>query len=137
MDADAEKDQEADKETAKTKKTRKPHKVKFHRTLSCRLTKDELLESGKTLANAHERINRKEEELKSVKSQIQSEIDLEEAKIGRHSAMLQTGIEYREVQCERTIDYVSGMVTEIRLDSLEQLDHRKIAGSEMQMDLAQ
>jgi hypothetical protein len=85
------------------KKTRKPKNETL--TLECQLTDKEKLGYSKELGEALSKKNRAEDSLKSFQTQAKSDIAGLEAKINSLADKINTGREYRSVECEVIMDF--------------------------------
>lgn len=80
-------------------------KMKEEIQLECMLTNEEKLNYSKELAEAVSARTRAEENLKSVQTQIKAEITACDGKINGLANKIETGKEYRFVECEILYDF--------------------------------
>lgn len=116
-------------------KTERISRKKFDSLQKVALTDKELLEHGGKLAELHQELATIENELETLKSQFKSKIAAVETNIGREVCLVRDRFEYRNVTCERVIDYVIELVTETRLDTGEIINKRDLTESERQMEI--
>ena len=99
-------------------------------------TRMELVERAQELARSLQEIQRLEDNLASVKKNIQSQVAEQEAKRNRLSNCVAAGYEMRDVPCEvRFNDPESKKKTVVRLDSLEIVQVLPMDGYECQEEL--
>lgn len=122
----------------KKKEEEKPERIsrkKFDSLQKVSLTDKELLEHGTKLAELHQELATIENELDTIKSQFKSKIAAVETNIGREVCLVRDRFEYRNVTCERVIDYAAELVTETRLDTGEIINKRDLTEGERQMEI--
>jgi len=90
---------------------------------------------GAQLAQCFSDCTDAEARLKSVATQIKSEIARIEGEMGSLSEKIRTGYEHRNVKCEKLFDYRLGSVTYTRLDSGEIYRERAMDEQERQQNL--
>lgn len=103
--------------------------------LECVLTDKEKLAYSKELSEAVSKKTRAEESLKSFQTQMRAEITGNEAKINLLAEKLNTGKEYREIDCEINYDFEKKEKTWVRLDTGEIVKTRAIPEEEMQEEM--
>jgi transposase len=108
---------------------------KSTRSLRCELTKEELLECGKELADAKQQIDILDGELQQVKEQYKSRRTALEGKLNYAAQVIATGHEIRKVDCLTTHNYDNGRVTIVRLDTDELIEDRAMNEDERQRKL--
>lgn len=106
--------------------------TKVELELECHLTDAEKLAAGKELGDALEDMRRIEERLASFKAQVKAEASQKQAEIGILSQMLNTGRQYRSVDCEIRYDWAASSKTWIRLDTGEIVKVQGISDHERQ-----
>ena len=108
----------------------------FETLLRCKLTNNELITRGAEMADASAEVATLEDQLSSVKKEYQAKIDGRQARINELSGTIRAKSETRVVKCEREFTYGSGLVTEIRNDTMEVINTREIRDDERQQELA-
>jgi len=103
------------------------------RSLPVMLSRDETLDYGKKLADAHQAMTELELEEVSFKQQIKSRMAIIESEIGAKSCALRQGYEHRKVKCEITMDYDHGIIRITRTDTGKEVESRKMTDSERQL----
>jgi hypothetical protein len=109
--------------------------VPFETSLKCELTEAELLTKGASMADAQEQLANFENEAKTVAGQFKAKIDEQKARLAALASTVRSKAEYRPVKCERTLNYTTGMATEIRLDTCASIGTRELTESEKQLQL--
>jgi dTDP-4-dehydrorhamnose reductase len=104
--------------------------------LECVLNDLERLAYAKQLAEFISRRQRAEDGLKSFQSQVKGEISGHEAQINLLSEKLNTGREYRAVECEIIYDWDNKLKKWRRLDTKEIAKEDIIPERELQEELA-
>jgi hypothetical protein len=104
-------------------------------TLPVKLTDLEYKEFGIKMGQANQDISKAEDELAAVKSQYKSRIDAAVAERNRISSIINSGVEYRKVDCRITKDFRAGTITIIRMDSHEVVRTRTMGIEERQRAL--
>ena len=108
---------------------------KTTRTLECKLTKEELADCSKLLAEGIRRKKQIEDELAAFKAQKKSELTAIAADISIQSGKINSEKEYRSVDCEARTDYSLSRFTITRKDTGEEIENRPLDASEKQMEL--
>ena len=103
--------------------------------LKCVLTNAEFLSRAKEMSQANSEIIRLEAELKSVKSQFNSQIDKHTATRDDMSRRVSEGCEWRDVECREYWDYDRHEVYAVREDTFETVSRRTMTTAEMQRGL--
>ena len=88
-------------------------------TCECVLTDDEKLKYSKELSESISKKQRADDSLKSFSTQIKSEIASCEAKIDALADKLNSGREYRAIECSVKYDFDKKEKTWVRLDTGE------------------
>jgi hypothetical protein len=104
-------------------------------TLDVSLTPDEIREYGKQLARHQMVAQRLEDQKKAAADQFKAQISTEESEIGRLARIVDTGVEYRDVEVNDVPDYEAGMVRIVRLDTGEAFRSRPMLDEERQQEL--
>ena len=104
--------------------------------LECILTDQEKLDYSKELAENISKKARSEESLKSFQTQMKAEIASCDAKINLMAEKLNTGKEYRMVDCKIEYRFKTNTKIWTRLDTMETLKECAIPAEEMQEELA-
>lgn len=128
----------------KTNKIKMKQKIKLEirkskRQLKCQFTSDELLSIGKTLAEKTARVAQLEADKKQAVKQFDAQISECEAQISLASGHIQSGYEYRLVDCEETLGSPDGNKKTVkRLDTNETVGVETLTSEENQrvMDFA-
>lgn len=84
-----------------------------------KLTPEEIVEHGDSLAKANIDIEQVEKELANVKKQYASKTAALEASISSHSMFITTKEEWRDVECQWQFDFKKGIKDLVRLDTGE------------------
>lgn len=103
--------------------------------LECTLTDQEKLAYSKTLSENVSKKARSEESLKSFQTQIKAEITSCEAQINLLAEKLNTGKEYRMVECEIRYDFKMKEKKWIRTDTGEVAKQEVISEEELQEEM--
>lgn len=124
------------KKTAKTEKPPREKKVQdFVSRLPVKLTEKELLERGQRLAKCQADLaehNARADEIKKELRSAEAKIEAERAYL---SGVIRERAEFRDVACERWVDYVGGEIREVRCDSGEVINSRPLQPHERQVSL--
>ena len=100
------------------------------RHLKCILTEQELKKAGVDMAQAYLDLESEEDGLKSAQAQFKARIAGHEATIGLCANKIQTGHEFRQVECE-TRESGKNIET-VRIDTGEIVETRPMTKDEMQ-----
>lgn len=103
--------------------------------LEVELTPEELRECSNLMADAWRQKSRSEENLKSVSTQIKSEITAAEAKINKYAEMVNSRKEFRDVECRIEWDFTAKVKTYIRVDTNAIVKVVPISESELQEEI--
>jgi len=101
--------------------------------LSCLLTDKELIAKSRELAKANEDLADVEAKKKDVMADFTAQQKKHEANISVLSRIVSGGKEYRNVKCEWTFDYISGIKTLMRLDTHDIIKREEITQKERQV----
>ncbi|HZV47855.1 MAG TPA: hypothetical protein VFG06_11000 [Thermodesulfovibrionales bacterium] len=101
-------------------------------TLPCILTREELEERARKLAAANQATGELEKDKKQVGDQFKARQSALESSILMLSGQITTGKEYRPTECEWEFDWTEGVKSLRRTDTMEEIEHKKIAESERQ-----
>ena len=110
--------------------------VPFETSLKCELTESELLTKGASMADAQEQLANFENEAKTVAGQFKAKIDEQKARLASLASTVRSKAEYRAVKRRRNMFYDTGMVQEVRLDTMEIITTREMTENEKQLQLA-
>ena len=121
----------------KKKVVRKVEVEKLEKSLKVNLSDKELLAYGIELADAQDKTDRLNDELTEVKSRFKSEIDETESKINNITSKIRSKYEYRNVECEKTLDFKKGIVIIRRMDTVEDIEVRDMLDCERQAEIAE
>lgn len=101
-------------------------------SLPCELTNDEKMIYGQTNAREVELAMRVEDEKKEAMAVFKSRIEGHHNEVKRLSHIVSSGIEYRKVECEKTLNFATGKTTITRLDTKETVQVRDMTPEEQQ-----
>jgi len=105
------------------------------KSLSCKLSQEELLEAGSKLASTIQDIAAEEDKQQSIKSEMKAKLAELEAKRTQLAIRVQRKEEFRMVEVEREFDFEAGMYRETRSDTGEVILEREITEEERQEKL--
>ena len=108
----------------------------FETVLRCKLSDEELIARGAEMAEASAEIATLEDQLASIKKEYQAKIDSRQARVNELSGTIRAKSESRMVKCQRLFNYTTGLVTETRMDILEDINSREMRNDERQMEMA-
>ena len=111
------------------------HRKEIRKMLEVEYTPAEMSEMGLELARKTAELRTKEDNKKSVTSQLKSEIDNLTAGTNDLSNKINTGSEYRNVKCELEYDYEKGTKRIIRLDTAVVVYEGPIPDEERQIEM--
>ncbi len=118
------------------KKPSAPRKKKLKLNLKCVLTQDEKLAIGQTMAESLNEIGSLENDAKTMASDFKAKIASREATLNSDKNKLQSGYEYREIDCELEYDQpMAGKKTLVRLDSNTTVEITNMTDEEKQQSL--
>jgi len=103
--------------------------------LECILTDDELIERSRSLAKANQDLADVEARKKDVMADFTAQQKKHEANIGVLSRKVSTGKEYRDVECEWSINFTSGFKALIRKDTREIIKTEPVTSKDRQESL--
>ena len=109
--------------------------ITITQNLKCILTPAETLARAKEMSRANSEIIRLEADLKSVKSQYNSQIDKHTATRDDMSRRVSEGCEGRDVECTEYWDYDRHEVYVVRRDTFETVSSRTMSNVERQRGL--
>ena len=115
--------------------TEKIHEERCFEYLKYLFSENEKNEMGGKLAQCFSDYTEKEGSLKSVTTQIKSDIAKVEAEMGNLAEKIRSGYEHRRTECKKVLDYKLGTVEIIRLDTGETIKGRPMTSDEVQMKL--
>ncbi len=106
-------------------------------TLPCALTDTEKMEFGRNQARAHKELLSVELQKQQAAKDFGGQIKAIQREIGDLANIVDTGVEWREVECSRHMDYYLGRVKITRTDTGEVIENRPMTHKEAQrrMDL--
>ncbi len=102
-----------------TKKKDKISTSKEFHNLKVDLTGEELLQAGEELANAIDEVNKLEDEKKAMNDELKARVAVHEATIAVKQRLIRNKDEYRNVECELTLNYTTQKAQLVRLDTVE------------------
>ncbi len=103
--------------------------------LSCKLSREEVHTSGKSLAEAIQRKAMCEARLDEVKAQVKGEITQAEGDIAKFQALVSTEREYRMVSVDICFDFARGVKETIRTDTGEIVKTEALTDEDRQREL--
>lgn len=108
---------------------------KCKRNLHMPLTQDEFRDRSTELAKALSTKAGLERKMASVRSSIKAEIDVADGTISKLHQIVSENAEWRDVQCEKHLDYDRRKVWFVNVETGEKFDERTMRLDEMQIDL--
>lgn len=109
-------------------------KQKYVEYLKCDLTDAEIADAARELARANNRKGSIESQKKEVDAQLKAEIAAQESVISRLSALIESGHEYRNIDCRVELDTPEpGRKTVVRLDTGEIVNVKPMTDADRQM----
>ena len=103
--------------------------------LAVRLTDAEVLEFSRRAAQAYQKLVQANLEKKMAMSDYKAQVEEIQVNISYLQGIVASGIEYREVQCEKVMHTHLGEVTITRLDTGHLIETRPMTPKERQMSL--
>lgn len=120
----------------KNKKSEKLEIKKVKRTLQCKFTRDEILLLGRELAEKTSLSKQIEADKKQVVKQFDARLAEVDAQISQISNNIQTGYEYRSVDCTETLgEPEESKKTVRRVDLGEVVEVREMTSEEKQRSI--
>ncbi len=113
----------------------KIHEERCFEYLKYQFSEEEKTVMGGKLAQCFSDYTEKEGSLKSVTTQIKSDIAKVEAEMGSLAEKIRSGYEHRRTECKKILDYKLGTVEIVRLDTGETIQERPVNGDEAAMKL--
>jgi hypothetical protein len=110
-------------------------KRRYPENLPVKLTDTELLSVGRDQAAALSRRGKFEAELNTYKSQVKADMGREDEMIKKCTGMIESGLEWRDVECVEQHDYTRNVVSILRLDTGEVVRERVMSEGERQMEI--
>jgi hypothetical protein len=98
-------------------------------------SEDEIKKLGNDLAQTYSQKLDAEGRLKSVSTQIKSEIAKLDMGMASDSERIRSGYEYRYIECEKEEDFTNGRITITRTDTGEMVTDRAMTSEERQKNL--
>ena len=109
---------------------------KLNRNLRVTLTREELLETGKSLADATAALAAIEDDKKRVTSDFKAKADAKQAEISVASQAISTGYWIKEVECTAHMDMPKkGQKTIVRDDTGEHVGVEPMSRDDMQVEM--
>lgn len=105
------------------------------RTLPAKLTKDELLQKSREIAEKVRELDEVEADKKDHAASFKLKIESIEGEIHRVARILRDGAEDREVEVQERRNDVSRTMETVRVDTGEIVEWRPLTGSELQKPL--
>ena len=102
------------------------------RQLKCDLTNIEMLVYGQRMAEWQQAVAELEKALLEYLAENKSKASEAECALSRYAAAVRRKYEYRRVACEVAHNYVTEMVTAMRLDTGEEIESRPMTDDELQ-----
>lgn len=132
----ATKEKKAENKSAEKKeKATNIERRKIRKWLRCELTDDEKRFAAADLVNRMEEKRRKENELDAVKKQFNGEISKLDADVEAKKNLVRDGYEMRNVDCEEERDYDIEILRVTRMDTLKEIENRRLHNDELQRTL--
>ncbi len=109
-------------------------KQQYVEYLRCELTDTEIADTARDLARANSRKASIDQQKKEADAQLKAEIQAQESIIARLSALINSGHEYRNIECRVELDTpTSGRKTIVRLDTGEIVSEKPMTDADRQM----
>ena len=118
--------------------TQEPEKITtktYTQPMKVALTQAEILEQAEQMARAQQEGGQAEADLSSIKKQYAAKIEDAAAAINRAAGLIRDKFWFRAVKCERHLNYTTGRVVELRLDTMEVVCERSMTEDERQMEI--
>ena len=93
--------------------------IKLQMLLKCGLSDEEVMAAGDRMAQGLEDIERLEDRKKAVMDDIKARISGAAAQVAINRDLVRNRYEFRDVDCERVVDYKDKTVTTARMDTGE------------------
>lgn len=103
--------------------------------LRVNLTEEEMRRKSTELIDAMSERRRFDDEQAEVKAQLKRKLAQLDGKVGGLHDVLQAGYEYRPVDVDHVADYTAGVVRQVRSDTGEEIECRRMHESERQVPL--
>ena len=110
-------------------------KRKTKKLLKVILTAAEERQFGKDIARTRQELSSVTDQFDEVKSQFKSKMESCEKEQNRLSVLLNNGYEYRDVECELTLDYTTARALCVRTDTGEVVEERAMTHDELQREM--
>lgn len=107
----------------------------FTTSLKMQLSTEDIAERADRCAQLVAKRDEKVEQDKAAAKHNKSIVESMEAEIRTLSNEVRTKATYKQVECERRFNYITGRVSEVRNDTGEILSDRKLTHAEMQREL--
>ena len=108
---------------------------RFNSTLKCALSPEEVAKRADRAANLVARIGDKTDEAKAAQKHAKAEIEQLEAELRQLSGEVASRVTYRSIECERRYVFAENVIREMRLDSFDLINSRKMTEQERQLHL--
>lgn len=128
----------ANKKKTTKKKTDKSDDVKIHkyqRDMTCALTREEIEECAQSMSRQLSERDIWEAQIKEQSKRDKSKLKDMETEVRRLSNSIRDKSELRLVDCERQLNWTTGRVTDVRLDTGAIVAERDMTEQERQRDL--
>lgn len=100
--------------------------------LPVRLTEEEILERGRRQARTVEILKQTQDEKKAVTSDLGAKEKLLTADLQLLARVITSGQEWRQVECEESVDFRAAVVRIVRCDTGEEVTCRPLTAKERQ-----
>lgn len=111
-------------------------KQKFKKLyLRCTFTDAEMADLASTMADKTQELKRIDANAKAAAAQFKSDKEAAQNEIDNAARRYRDGYEMRDVECEETVDFESGVVRYWRCDNGDLAQERKLTNEERQMRL--
>jgi len=112
-----------------------PEISRYHTSLLCKLTYEEVFEYGGKLAAQVARIVDEEIRQGHERKIMKEKMEILEAERNRLAELVNTGFQKRDVECVVQGDYTTGKAYTMRLDTGEVINERVLRADEQQLGL--
>ena len=109
--------------------------VKHRQLLSVTLTDEEIRARGKQIAREIEEMHSAESERKELNAELGKKIQAHSRVIDQLSRVIDTGIEYRDVDVDIVYDFAQQEIRKVRIDTGEIFVFRRMTDEESQMQM--
>src|SRR5208337_222991 len=104
-------------------------------TLKVPLSDEDYKHFAIVMGQANNEISAAEDQLAAVKSQFKSRIDAAVARRNEYASIINSGCEYKPVECQLVKNYGDSTISKIRMDTGEKIETRAMSTDERQRGL--